>query len=80
MTLEREELVKKLAELLADAPETVNEDPALESLSDWDSMGQIEVISMLDSIQVSLKLITLEECQTIGDLLKGRDPPQTKSG
>jgi hypothetical protein len=70
MTLEREELVKKLAELLDDAPETVNEDTALESLSDWDSMGQIEVISMLDSIQVSLKLITLEECQTIGDLLK----------
>ena len=70
MTLEREELVKKLAELLADAPETVNEDTALESLCDWDSMGQIEVISMLDSIQVSLKLITLEECQTIGDLLK----------
>ena len=65
----REELVKKLADVLSEDPSSVSEETELESLSDWDSMGQMEVISILDSIQVSAKQGALEECRVIGDIV-----------
>ncbi len=68
--MNREELVKQLAEVLSDNPAAVTETTTLEDLSDWDSMGQMEVVSILDQINVNLESGALEKCKTVADILQ----------
>lgn len=68
----------KTAEFLEELAAVLNEDPAnltleseLESIEGWDSMGLLGVVALLDSLRdVPLDMDSLQEWQTVGDLVK----------
>lgn len=67
--MSKSEFLTKLGEvLLAERP--IDESTPLDSLSGWDSMGQVAVVSFLDEeLDVRLKPGALQSSRTIGDIL-----------
>ncbi len=64
-----EEKITLIAEALDIEKDQIKEDTSLESLEEWDSMGTIAVIAMLDRrFDVHLTVEELAALKTIGDI------------
>jgi acyl carrier protein len=70
------QLIENLAEVLLAGPTEVTGETRLESLSGWDSMGQLAILSFLDEqLGATLPVGSLQKCQTLADiteLVKGK--------
>ena len=65
-----EEKLALIAEALDAEKELIKQQVALEELEEWDSMGIIAVISMLDKkYQVQLKADQIKALKTVNDIL-----------
>ena len=65
-----EEKLALIAETLDAEKELIKQQTALEELEEWDSMGIIAVISMLDKkYKVQLKADQIKALKTVNDIL-----------
>ncbi len=65
-----EEKLALIAEALDAEKELIRQQTVLEGLEEWDSMGIIAVISMLDKkYQVQLKADQIKALKTVNDIL-----------
>ena len=65
-----EEKLALIAEALDAEKELIKQQAVLEELEEWDSMGIIAVISMLDKkYQVQLKADQIKALKTVNDIL-----------
>jgi acyl carrier protein len=63
------EFLAKLGETLM-AEGSLTPDTQLSSLSGWDSMGMVAVLSLIDeSVGASLPRGSLQKCERVGDIL-----------
>ncbi len=68
--MKRTDLLSKLAEALQESSVTICESTRLASLVMWDSMKQLEVVTILDSaLGVQAPMGALAHCRTVGDLV-----------
>lgn len=69
--MKRDELVRRLGELLMAKPGQCLESTRLESLPGWDSMGQVATIALLDEeLRESPPAGVLQKCEAIGDIVR----------
>ena len=64
------EFLHTFAELVAEPAARVQMDTPLASLAGWDSMGHLSALSLLDELGVRLPKGALQQCQTVGDIVK----------
>lgn len=63
------QFLQRLAEVLM-ADRAIARDTPLESLSGWDSMGQVALVAMLDeTLHHQLPPGTLQGCKRVGDIV-----------
>jgi acyl carrier protein len=68
--MNQEEKIRLIADTLG-TEETLTSSKPLKELEEWDSMGVIAVISMLDrKFKVSLDAAKISELRTVEDILK----------
>ena len=66
----------KIHELLTIVAETIEYEGQLgledkiEDIEEWDSLGVLSIVSMLDDLSISMSLEDLEEIQTIEEFVK----------
>ena len=66
----------KIDELLTIVAETIEYEGQLgledkiEDIEEWDSLGVLSIVSMLDDLSISMSLEDLEEIQTIEEFVK----------
>lgn len=64
------QFLEKMAEIVEVDPSKVNSDTPLDSLSGWDSIGQVSTLSFLDeAFGVQPPSGYLEKCATVEDIL-----------
>lgn len=64
-----DQFLQNLADVLGASAAEVQPATALDSLSGWDSMGQLSTLSLLDEIGVKPPKGSLQQCKTVADLL-----------
>ena len=65
--------IKELLELVAETIEYEGElelDQKIEDIEEWDSLGVLSIVSMLDTIKITVDLEELSEIATVGDFVK----------
>ncbi|MDA7851524.1 phosphopantetheine-binding protein [Gammaproteobacteria bacterium] len=65
--------VKELLIVVAEALEYEDElylDQNIEDIEEWDSLGVLSIVSMLDDLSISINLEDLEEIKTVEDFVK----------
>lgn len=65
--------VKELLIVVAEALEYEDElhlDQNIEDIEEWDSLGVLSIVSMLDDLSISINLEDLEEIKTVKDFVK----------
>lgn len=65
--------IKELLELVAETIEYEGElelDQKIEDIEEWDSLGVLSIVSMLDTIKITVDLEELSEISTVGDFVK----------
>ncbi len=68
--MKRTDLLSQLAEALQDSTVSICESTRLASLAMWDSMKQLEVVTILDSaLGIQAPMGALAQCRTVGDLV-----------
>lgn len=66
----RSDLLTKLVEALQDSSGIISENTRLSSLRMWDSMKQLEVVTILDAaLGIQAPMGALARCDTVGDLM-----------
>jgi len=65
--------VKELLIIVAEALEYEDElclDQNIEDIEEWDSLGVLSIVSMMDDLNISVNLEDLEEIKTVEDFVK----------
>ena len=65
--------VKELLIVVAEALECEDElslDQNIEDIEEWDSLGVLSIVSMMDDLNISVNLEDLEEIKTVEDFVK----------
>jgi acyl carrier protein len=65
--------VKELLIVVAETLEYEDElylDQNIEDIEEWDSLGVLSIVSMLDDLSISINLEDLEEIKTVEDFVK----------
>jgi len=65
--------VKELLIIVAEALEYEDElclDQNIEDIEEWDSIGVLSIVSMMDDLNISVNLDDLEEVKTVEDFVK----------
>jgi acyl carrier protein len=65
--------VKELLIIVAEALEYEDElclDQNIEDIEEWDSIGVLSIVSMMDDLNISVNLDDLEEIKTVEDFVK----------
>ncbi|MDA9622094.1 phosphopantetheine-binding protein [Gammaproteobacteria bacterium] len=65
--------VKELLIVVAEALEYEDElhlDQKIEDIEEWDSLGVLSIVSMMDDLKISVNLEDLEEIKTVEDFVK----------
>ena len=65
--------VKELLELVAETIEyegNLQLDQKIEDIEEWDSLGVLSIVSMLDSMNISVNFEELEEITSVEDFVK----------
>lgn len=63
------QFLQRLADVLM-ADQAITRDTPLDSLSGWDSMGQVALVAMLDeTLRYQLPPGTLQGCKRVGDIV-----------
>ena len=65
--------VKELLIIVAEALEYEDElclDQNIEDIEEWDSIGVLSIVSMMDDLNISVNLEDLEEIKTVEDFVK----------
>lgn len=65
--------VKELLIVVAEVLEYEDElhlDQNIEDIEEWDSLGVLSIVSMLDDLSISINLEDLEEIKTVEDFVK----------
>ena len=69
--MKKTKFIEELSLALLGRGDGLREDQALSSIPEWDSMGQMAVLTLLDSItKVSVPANALSQCKTVADVLK----------
>jgi len=65
--------VKELLTIVAEALDYEDElrlDQNIEDIEEWDSLGVLSIVSMMDDLSISINLDDLEEIKTVEDFVK----------
>ena len=65
--------VKELLIVVAEALECEDElslDQNIEDIEEWDSLGVLSIVSMMDDLNISVNLEDLEEIKTVEDFVQ----------
>ena len=65
--------VKELLIIVAEALEYEDElclDQNIEDIEEWDSLGVLSIVSMMDDLKISVNLEDLEEIKTVEDFVQ----------
>ena len=65
--------VKELLIVVAEALECEDElslDQNIEDIEEWDSLGVLSIVSMMDDLKISVNLEDLEEIKTVEDFVQ----------
>jgi len=65
--------IKELLKLVAETIEYEGElelDQKIEDIEEWDSLGVLSIVSMLDTIKITVDLEELSEISTVEDFVK----------
>ena len=65
--------VKELLTIVAETIEYENElhlDQNIEDIEEWDSLGVLSIVSMMDDLSISINLEDLEQIKTVEDFVK----------
>ncbi|HVC89757.1 MAG TPA: acyl carrier protein [Acidobacteriaceae bacterium] len=70
-TVNRDEFVPQLEQVLEISPGTLREDQEVRDLEHWDSLKLLEIIALADEqLEVQMDADYLSKCVTVGDMLK----------
>lgn len=68
--MNRQVFLAHLAEILVAEPQELQYDARLDRFKGWDSMGKLQVLSLIDTdVGIPVPLNWLAECHTIGQIL-----------
>jgi acyl carrier protein len=65
--------VKELLSMVAEALDYEDElrlDQNIEDIEEWDSLGVLSIVSMMDDLSISINLDDLEEIRTVEEFVK----------
>ena len=65
--------VKELLTIVAETIEYEDElhlDQNIEDIEEWDSLGVLSIVSMMDDLSITINLEDLEEIKTVEDFVK----------
>ena len=65
--------VKELLTIVAETIEYENElhlDQNIEDIEEWDSLGVLSIVSMMDDLSITINLEDLEQIKTVEDFVK----------
>ena len=65
--------VKELLTIVAETIEYENElhlDQNIEDIEEWDSLGVLSIVSMMDDLSIRINLEDLEQIKTVEDFVK----------
>ena len=65
--------VKELLTIVAEALDYEDElrlDQNIEDIEEWDSLGVLSIVSMMDDLSISINLDDLEEIRTVEEFVK----------
>lgn len=67
--MDKQEFIEKLKENIQTEME-LNENTLLSEIPEWDSLAMLGLLALFDELEVEIGIDELEECKTIGDILK----------
>ncbi|MFZ2889153.1 acyl carrier protein [Sulfuricurvum sp.] len=66
----KQDLITEIEDILQVDEGSLNEETALASLEDWDSLAFISIIALFDKkLSKKVSLDELKQCQSVGDII-----------